>query len=135
MSSLAAAKHEELLGKPISAAEFNALRAQGNRLTHSWSSESIIGQAAVLTTKQAAQYCYDCLATGYAMKSESSILAQKVEQQTDDMVASVIEESLASRPRNKPQLGTYLNKLKRLQIEWESMAQVRYTSQLVYHIS
>lgn len=58
-----------------------------------------------------------------------------MEQQTDDMVASVIEESLASRPRNKPQLGTYLNKLKRLQIEWESMAQVRYTSQLVYHIS
>ena len=81
MTSLASAKHQELVGKPIPAADSNSLRAQRNMLTHGWSSESITGQAAVLIIGQAAQYCYDCLATGYNMKLESSILAQKVQQQ------------------------------------------------------
>ena len=44
------------------------LAPQRNRLTHGWSSDSITGQAAVLIIGQAAQYCYDCLATGYGMK-------------------------------------------------------------------
>ena len=66
------------------------------------------------------------------MKVESSILAQKVQQQTDDMVVHVVEESLDHKPRHKPQLSTYLSKLKRMQIKWESMAQKRYTSQLEY---
>ena len=95
MTSLAAAKHQELLGKPMSAVDISNLKAQRNRLTHGWNSDSITGQAAVLIIRQAASYCYDCLATGYGMKVESSILAQKVQQQTDDMVVKLIESSLA----------------------------------------
>ena len=112
------------------AVDISNLKAQRNRLTHGWNEDSIAGQAAVLIIRQAASYCYDCLATGYGMKMESSILAQKVEQQTDDMVVKVIEKSLEKKPRHKPQLSTYITQLKRLQIDWESLAQKRYTMQL-----
>ena len=80
---------------------------------------------------QAARFCYDCLATGYVMKLKSSILAQKVKQQTDDMVTNVIETSLDRRSRRKAQLSTYISQLKRLQIKWELMAQKRYKSQCI----
>ena len=60
MASLAAAKHQELIGRPIPAADLNALRGQRNGLTHGWTAHSITGQAAVLIIGQAAQYCYDC---------------------------------------------------------------------------
>ena len=120
---LAKTKHKEVTsGKALTDFDLQSLVAIKTRLTAAWSKQSVQGQAAVIIIGLCAEFCYQCLAHGYDLRSSSDTLQSTINQATEDMVHS---EKHKVRTVDRLHLDKLLTRFKSLQPGWQKEAQSR----------
>lgn len=118
----AAAKHKEILKKSLSEEDRLLLHNMARNLTCHFSKHSEYGQAAVHVITAAASFLYECLAIGYCIRTESHLLKQNINKDTDKLVKAFS----AKHSQRSVRLSSMLGKLQDKQLKWEESAETRY---------